>query len=271
MRRKNLLFSKWSVTPALCYALTVTAATFLWIMPVHGAHPLITDDTGTQGTGRMQIELSCRYDRDDELGTKSQQLEAKAAFAIGLYEPLDVIFEVPYAWYSIENSNRERRNGFIDIQVALKWRFFESAGLSLALKPFMTLPAGDSEKGLGSGRASLGLNVISSLEKEPMVFHFNLGFTRSEYGREEDRDANRGDLWNASLGLEYKLAESVRLVADLGARRNPDVSSRTHPAFVLLGVIHSPLKNIDIDAGVLHGLNAPEADLSLMLGLTYRF
>lgn len=35
---------------------------------VHGAHPLIIEDTGTQGLGRNQIELTLERTRDDEHG-----------------------------------------------------------------------------------------------------------------------------------------------------------------------------------------------------------
>ena len=43
------------------------------------------------------------------------------------------------------------------------------------------------------------------------------------YELDADPDANRNDIWNASLAAEYQLAESWKLVANIGAERNPDV------------------------------------------------
>jgi len=53
--------------------------------------------------------------------------------------------------------------------------------------------------------------------------------------------------------------------------RNSDVSSHTPPAFTLLGVIYALTETVDLDLGVKRGLNAPETDLSLLTGVTFRF
>jgi len=36
----------------------------LWAGPLHAAHPYITDDTGTQGSGNWQLELMAERDRN---------------------------------------------------------------------------------------------------------------------------------------------------------------------------------------------------------------
>ena len=43
------------------------------------------------------------------------------------------------------------------------------------------------------------------------------------YELDADPDANRNDIWNASLAAEYQRAESWKLVASIGVERNPDV------------------------------------------------
>ena len=44
----------------------ITFTTLLITATSWAAHPLITDDTGTQGKGKFQLELNGQYDRDKE-------------------------------------------------------------------------------------------------------------------------------------------------------------------------------------------------------------
>lgn len=266
--RKGLMAMKGVFTR---FVMPLVIACFLGASPAFGAHPLITDDTGTQGKGKTQIELTGQFDRDDEGGTRTEGREAKAVLTYGLSDPLDLVFEVPYAWIRAKDGETVREDGFADLLVALKWRFYERGGLSLAVKPAVTLPTGDDEKGLGNGRASCGVNLVSTYARDPWAFHVNLGVTHNDYKREADRDANRGDIWNVSLAAEYKLAVPWKLVANAGAERNADVTSDTPPAFLLGGVIWSVSETLDIDAGVKRGLNTPETDLSFLAGVTFRF
>lgn len=251
--------------------ISLAIACFLGASPAFGAHPLITDDTGTQGRAKTQIELTGQFDRDDEGGTRTEGWEAKAVLTYGLLNALDLVLEVPYTWISAKDGETVRQDGFADLLIALKWRFFERGGLSFAVKPSVTLPMGDEEKGLGNGRASYGVNLVSTYARDPWAFHFNLGITHNDCKLEADREANRDAICNASLAAEYKLAESWRLVADIGTERNADVACNTHSVFVLGGVIWSVSESLDVDAGVKWGLNSPETDLSFLAGVTFRF
>jgi len=78
------------------------------------AHPLITDDTGTQGKGKFLVELNgqASYDSMDSVDdtgakreVKSRETELKANFTYGVMENVDVILGVPYQWKRVEESN----------------------------------------------------------------------------------------------------------------------------------------------------------------------
>lgn len=263
--------------------LVVTNRIFCWLVmrlalvfllgatPAFGAQPLITDDTGTQGKGNVQIEATGQVDRDDEEGLKTDSWEAKIAVTYGLFDPVDLVLEVPYNWISTKNGETLRQDGIADLLVALKWRFFEHGGLSFAVKPAVTIPTGNEEKGLGDGRAAYGVGLIATYARDPWAFHLNLGITHHDYRLDADREANRNDIWNASLAAEYKLAEAWKLVANIGAERNADVSANTPAAFILGGFIYSVSENLDLDAGVKWGLTNPEPYISFLAGLTFRF
>jgi hypothetical protein len=74
--------------------------------PSWAAHPLITDDTGTQGKGKFQLELNGQYDwdkEDKEDGTvRSTGGQAAATLSYGIVENVDLILSMPYLWGKTE-------------------------------------------------------------------------------------------------------------------------------------------------------------------------
>jgi hypothetical protein len=242
-----------------------------------GAHPLITDDTGTQGKGKFQLEVNSEfaYDKETEEGvtTKETGGEMATALSYGIIDNVDIVLGLPYQWTKTKEDGEVTSDvvGISDISLEAKWRFFEQDGLSLALKPGITLPTGNENKGLGNGRASYGLVFITTKEIEPWAFHLNLGYTHNEYKLEADRDANRKGIWHASLASEVEVVKNLKLVGNIGIERNPEKASSRHPAFILGGLIYSLSENFDIDVGIKGGLNKPETDLTFLAGIALRF
>ncbi|MBI4653868.1 MAG: transporter [Nitrospirae bacterium] len=249
----------------------------LWCKTAFSAHPLITDDTGTQGKRKFQIEINgeISYDKatEDDVTRRTTGSEIATILSQCFIENADIILGLPYQW-SKTNEDGETtsdENGISDMSVELKWRFYDKDGLSFALKPGITLPIGDEEKGLGNGRASYGLNFITTKEIKPWAFHLNVAYTYNEYKLEEDKDAKRKDIWHVSLATEVEVVKNLRLVANTGMERNADKESNTHPAFILGGLIYSLLEDLDVDFGVKARLNKPETDYTLLAGIARRF
>ncbi len=271
LRFKVLLFFSLIT---ICYSL----------LPVsYAAHPLITDDTGTQGKGNFQIEVNSEFSTDEErvfdedtgeaVTGKTTGGEVASILSYGLTDDIDVVLGVPYVWAKteIDGDVDSDEDGISDISIELKWRLHEKDGLGFALKPAVILPTGDEEKGLGNGKASYGLMFITTKEIEPWAFHLNLGYMHNEYKLEEDMAANRKGIWHASLATQAEVLKDLTAVANVGVETNPDKKSNTHPAFLLGGVIYSIKENLDIDAGIKAGLNKPETDLTLLAGMAMRF
>jgi len=258
-------------------SLCMMCITHAFLTSSYAAHPLITDDTGTQGKGKFLFELSgqASYDRMDswddtgaKMKAKSRERELKANLTYGVMENIDVILGMPYQWKKTEESDITTSDvhGVADMSLEVKWRFYEQDGLSFALKPGLTLPTGDKDKDLGTGRATGSLCFIATKEANPLAFHINLGYKRNENQREQ-----REDIWHASLAGEYKVIQNLKLVANIGAERNTDPSSNTHPAFLLGGVIYSIIENLDFDFGIKIGLNETEKDVAFLGGIALRF
>jgi len=116
-------------------------------------------------------------------------------------------------------------NGIGDITLALKWRFFgEKEGLQFAIKPYVTFPTGDEEKGHGYGREAYGIRLISTFDREAWCVNVNLGYLYNEYGLQSNRDAYRPDIWYAGLSGQLRVVEKLGLVGEAAVARNPDVT-----------------------------------------------
>lgn len=243
----------------------------------YAAHPLITDDTGTQGKGKFALEINSEFSSDketeDEITTKETGGEVASIVSYGLTDTTDVVLGLPYQWVKMQEDEDTAvdEDGISDMSLEIKWRFYEKDGLSIALKPGITLPTGDEDKGLGNGKASYSLMLITTEEIGAWAFHLNLGYMHNEYKLQEDEDANRKDLWHASLASTAEVVKDLQAVVNIGAEKNPDKESNTHPAFVLGGLIYSVTENFDIDFGIKGGLNRPETDLTLLAGMAIRF
>lgn len=236
------------------------------------AHPLITDDSGTQGAGKFQLEINGQYDHDKEaeagVTTEERGVEIGATLSYGILEHTDIVIGVPYQWYKTRDNGvvTAEEHGISDAIIELKWRFYEKDGLGLALKPGVSLPTGDDEKGLGTGKTGYHLFFIGSKEAEPWAFHANLGYIRNE-----NKVAEEEDIWHASVAATYGVMKDMKLVGNIGIEKNPDRAAGNDPAFLILGAIYSIKENLDIDAGAKFGLTSSEADLSLMAGMAFRF
>ncbi|MBF0551618.1 MAG: transporter [Deltaproteobacteria bacterium] len=231
------------------------------------AHPLITDDAGTQGKGKWQLELNAQYGRDDNKGIVQHTTPSVCALTYGLTDPIDIALGVPYIYTDTDNSKTSSSNkGFGDLCLSVKWRFFEQDGWSLAVRPGLTFPIGDEDHGLGNGRVTESLFFITTKELKPWAFHANLGYIRNDNSLDQ-----RTDLYHVSVAAQVEVVKDLKLVANTGIQQNTDKHSNTDPAFLLGGVIYSIYENFDVDLGYKYGLTTPEVDHTILAGLTLRF
>jgi hypothetical protein len=260
-----ILFTRTVCVMVLCVLFSIP-------VPLWAAHPLITDDTGTQGKGKFQLEVNGEYDYDKEttggVSVKTTGGQAAATLSYGVINAVDVVVGVPYAWGKVQEDGVTvyDEKGVSDTTVEAKWRFFEQDGYSLAVKPGISLPTGDENKGLGSGKTGYHLFLIGTKEAEPWEFHANLGYIRNENKFDEEEN-----LWHASIAATYEVMENLKLAGNVGIERNPDKTADTDPAFALAGVIYSVAESFDLDIGVKTALTDAETDYAVLAGMAVRF
>jgi len=226
----------------------------------YAAHPLISDDTGTTGTGKFNLEMNVEYANDN--GDSETQLAA--TLSAGIRENIDLVATLPYLFTRIdEGSETLKEDGLSDISLEVKWRFYEKDGLSFAIKPGIILPTGDEDKGLGDRKAAYSLHFLTSKELDPVTLHLDLGYIKN---RKELRD-----FWHYSLAAEYAVSKPLTLVVNIGGETNPDRESNVHPLFLIGGLIYKINENLSIDFGLKTGLNRAEADYTVLAGIILDF
>lgn len=242
-----------------------------------GAHPLITDDTGTQGKGKFQMEMNGEDARGKETlnGVERRKDTQKLAVTLssGSADAVDIVVGVPWLWSRVKENGAtvSEGSGAGDASFEVKWRFFERGGFSLGVKPGLTLPTGNEKKGLGNGRPSYGITLIATQEFERSFLHLNVRYAHNEFALDPDRESNRRDLWNGSVAAGVKIVKPLTLVANIGAETNGDKDSNTWPAFLLGGFIYSVTEDLDVDVGIKAGWNGSEDDLAVLAGVAWRF
>lgn len=253
---------------ALVAALAATALLAAgFALPAVAAHPLLTEDTGTQGLGNYQLELMVDMMRDHPPGAKVRERLTAAVLSYGVLENADLQFGLPHIrQHTHDAAGRHAEKGVQDVSLDLKWRFFESEGLSLGLKPGITLPSGDERRGLGAGRPTWGGVLILSYEPGPWSFHSHFGYRRNNNALDQ-----RTSLRHFSAALTWKATDRLKLVADISADTHPERAERGTLRYRILGLIYSPTPALDFDAGLKHGHGRAATDHALLIGATLRW
>ena len=278
----------WSGTHHAATIATVIVNSSFCLLPSTlgwAAHPFVTDDTGTQGKGNWQLELQgdlLRSDRTADTGSGPVEQKRKLnsfvpVLSYGIVDNIDIQVGLSYLrLYTSENGVvTEDEHGVSDSTLEIKWRFFEAGAFSLALKPGVLLPTGDEAKGLGTGKTSWGVALLATYEAEPWTFLGNIAYSKARFKLPQDAADNESNLWRVSGGLSYAVARDVRLVSEAGLRRNelkndPFTPDRTSQ-FGMIGIIYSPSKNMDFDAGFRKNFNDAEFEKAFLVGATFRW
>ena len=233
----------------------------------YALHPLNTDDTGTEGKGRWKAEVLGKCTHNEADGIVKAVSQIKAVVTIGVAENIDIEAGQPYKFKRTDDNGAvSKTNGIADTAIELKWRFYERNRLSFALRPMLTFPAGNAEKGSSTGKVTSGLFLLATKGLDQWAFHANAGYMRNANTADD-----RTDIWNLSAAAEYKIAQGLKVAGEAGIYSNNDKASGIQPVYTTAAVLYYPVKNIRLDLGLRIGLNKAEPDYTVLPGIAFKF
>jgi hypothetical protein len=230
----------------------------------HAAPPLITEDTGTQGKGVAQLEVTVEVPRDIRNGASYDGTETSAVLNFGLAENIDLQFIVPYLRVTEESAaGRTVTEGALDARVNVKWRFYEKDAFSLALMPGVLIPTG--KEGLSTERINPGLMLIGAYEPAPFAVHADLG-----YRYLDNVLGLREHLYHASASLHYMIRSTLKVVADYSVENTLDPGPAGSVRYSTLGAIWAFVPGKAIACGVRMGHGEFAIDHTYLCGVSLR-
>lgn len=237
-------------------------------MTAHAGHPLLTEDTGTQGAGHYQLEFTHDLSTDEHAGIQTRARSINTVFSAGLTDNIDLIIGLPHERLTEETGVAKTTiSGYADAEIAAKWRFYQEGALSFALRPGLGLPSGNENEGLSARQGSPSLFAVSSYESGPWVFHLHVGYAPIlDPGLDE-----HSHIYHASVAAEYGVSEWLRVVSDLSVERNADRAGHPNVGSMVIGLVVALTPNLDVDLGYRKGLTDPAADHHWLTGLAFRF
>jgi len=229
-------------------------------------HPLVTDDTGTQGLAGNQLELGYDFARSKAAGVVDIGREVPFTYTRGLSDNLDVFAGV--------SRITSPESGWSNVGVGAKWRFHENEAskFSLALKPEILLPVSAAKEtaDFGNGKTSFGLTLIASKETDFGELHFNLAAERNNFA--DDTITDRQNRYRVSFAPVWAVTDQWKLALDLGLQTNPDSTEKARMGYVELGMVYSPSEDMDFSLGITRDvMDGAIQSTSASFGLTWRF
>lgn len=225
--------------------------------------PLATEDAGVAGKGVAQAEVSW-----DNIKWKNGDKEDIFLFVpiYGLTENLELSVEIPYLYHRTDSAPSEEGTG--DINIVAKYLLIPGGteGLAFAVKGVVKMDNGDYDKGLGSGDKDYSIVAALSETVGQLTGHAQIGYTRTG-----DKKDKRLDVTLYGAALDYALAESLHILAEVTAERHPDRLENDNPLIALTGITFKVSDNLTLDAAYRWGLNDSVTYTSTTVGASITF
>jgi len=241
-------------------SLSLSLSLSLAVPAAHAAHPLQTEDTGTQGARNIEIENGLSRARSDSTTLTTYQPQV----SVGLAATVDAIVQPAVVW--LHAPGQPAASGAGDTNLDAKWRFYGSDPWSFAIRAGVLAPTGQHGLGLPHGDFSGHALLVATWDDSPTTVHANLGLTRLP-----PAPGTRATVAHASAAVMQQVDERVILTADSEIDQDPDPSRRTWPGSLLGGVIWTARPGLDLDVGYQRSFGARPVSRQWMAGLTYRF
>ncbi len=227
------------------------------------AHPMLSEDPGTQGTGHAQLELGFAAAHGDP-SFNGRGLLFSPQVSYGLAETVDLI--VQGLWQSQSPAGAPTVPGIGNSLVDIKWRFYESDGpLALAVRAGVDLPTGDDSTGIGGGQPGSHVLAVASWKFADFSVYANAGYARVR------QSGTRPNIGFFSVAIATPESAPLRTFIEAATYSNTDPTNAQWPAIARTGFIYTVNTALDLDVGVQTRLNPSAMRVSWLAGATLRW
>lgn len=237
-------------------AKAIAVATLASLSPLAPAfQPLITDDTGTQGSGGNQFEFSFNHDREEQAGATTRSRALPLVYTRGLSDALDVFAQAN------EGGSGNPSFGF-------KWHFHENqdSKTSLGMKAEVRHPPHPRARGL----TTYGITAILTQEVAFGAIHSNLHSSQDRF--RDPVNFPRITKMRLSVAPVWNVTDQLKLALDIGNEHATSAGVRSVSNITELGLIYSPGMDLDIAAGILRTVDdAMLRTTTATIGASWRF
>ena len=224
------------------------------------AHPLQTEDTGTQGAANIEIENGLSRARFDSTTLTTYQPQ----LSVGVAAAVDAIFQP--ALVRLQAPGQPAVMGLGDTSLDGKWRFWASDPWSLALRAGVLAPTSRKDLGLPHGEVSEHALLAATWDGAPTSVHANLGLTRVPRA-----PGTRASVAHVAAAVMQSIDNGLVVAADGELHQSSDPARKAWPGSVLGGLIWTARPGLDLDIGYRRSFSAQPANRQWLAGLTWRF
>lgn len=265
----------------ICQSISLTRHAAVLVLAFAGTlpaaqafQPLITDDTGTQGAGGNQLELSINHDRAEAAGQVDRVRTVPLVYTRGITDAVDVFAQVDHTRIRPADPTLNASGAGSPV-LGVKWRFYETESrTSFGVKPEVALPVSEAreDQGLGVGKASYGATLILTQEVPFGAIHVN-----AFGGKERARDSVASPdvtITRFSVAPVWDVTGQFKLALDVGTESAEVASVKSRASFIEVGGVFSPNQDVEIALGFIRATDdsTPEVVVnSATAGVTWRF
>jgi len=230
-------------------------------LPAQAAHPMLGEDTGTQGTGRFELEMGGARARDGDLRASEFGVQLSG----GVADTVDLIVRPVWLEYRGAGEAGASARGAGDTALDVKWRFLDGDVFSFGTRVGVLIPTGNADEGLGQRKASFHGVLMGQAKADEWTFIGNAGYVQNP------AEGERSSLWYLTASALWQPDERFKLSAETAAYTLPDPARSAWQAVARVGVIATLTPWLDIDAGYQFRLNREGPVQVVLAGATIRW
>lgn len=192
--------------------ITILLVTILVPICAFAGPPVLTDDTGTPGAGKWEINVGFSGEKNS---TQSHYVVHMVDLNYGLGEHIQLKYEVP--WVFLNDKEEGSKNGLGNSTAGLKWRFLDEDKHGVAMSVYPQVEFNNPTSSADRGIVDKGTTLILPFQVEKKLGSVNvngeLGYLFRQRG---------GNGWLYGLVFGYKIKENLEGLLEFHGNADKD-------------------------------------------------